>query len=160
MFFTKEKLRNFTKIIIIESIIIGLLWISFIIFFVLSLINIKKMDVNFIKIMSISLAVISLWVTIFFVTTSLSEAITKLSVFKTINKFNLETYKGEIIKFDSVRTVNKRIQAREIEIQVNEKEKRIFYLDLSYDINLLKINEVVTLKAKSNYVMEIIHEND
>lgn len=155
MLFTKDSIKQFNKTITKDLIVLGIIWILFFTIFLITGLNIKKLDVNLIKFINGLLGSISSIITIYIVLESLSKAVRMKNVYKSIMTYEENTFIGEIIKCDVIRTVNKGITAREIEIKISDDLTRIFYLDQSFDINSFTEHKNVVMKARNNYVMEI-----
>ena len=107
------------------------------------------------KIIDSVLLVLSLWITIFLSINSLSVLFTKKSIIKKLLSYKEEVFIGEIVKTDNIRTVEKGYKAREIEIKIDKHNNRIFYLDSSLPFEGIEINDMVEIKARHNFVMEI-----
>ena len=155
MLFTKDSIKQFNKTITKDLIVLGIIWTLFFTIFLITGLNIKKLDVNLIKFINGLLGSISSIITIYIVLESLSKAVRMKNVYKSIMTYEENTFIGEIIKYDVIRTVNKGITAREIEIKISDDLTRIFYLDQSFDINSFTEHKNVVIKARNNYVMEI-----
>lgn len=151
----EENIKKNKNIVIIASIIIAFLWLSFVSLFIITFLKVNDTNIVLFKILDSVLFVITLWVTIFLSFNLLSPAITKLIIIKKLLSYEEETFTGVITKCDVTRTVEKRIKAREIEIMINDKEKRLFYLEISMPFDGFDEGDVVTLKVRHNYITEL-----
>ena len=151
----EENIKKINKFITIEIVVISFLWASFISLFVVSIFFVNDSNIIIFKIIDSVLLVLSLWITIFLSINSLSVLFTKKSIIKKLLSYKEEVFIGEIVKKDNIRTVEKGYKAREIEIKIDEHNNRIFYLDSSLPFEGIEINDIVEIKARHNFVMEI-----
>ena len=151
----EENIKKINKFITIEIVVISFLWTSFISLFVVSIFFVNDSNIIIFKIIDSVLLVLSLWITIFLSINSLSVLFTKKSIIKKLLSYKEEVFIGEIVKKDNIRTVEKGYKAREIEIKIDEHNNRIFYLDSSLPFEGIEINDIVEIKARHNFVMEI-----
>ena len=151
----EENIKKINKFITIEIVVISFLWASFVSLFVVSVFFVNDSNIIIFKIIDSVLLVLSLWITIFLSINSLSVLFTKKSIIKKLLSYKEEVFIGEIVKKDNIRTVEKGYKAREIEIKIDEHNNRIFYLDSSLPFKGIEINDIVEIKARHNFVMEI-----
>ena len=151
----EENIKKINKFITIEIVVISFLWASFVSLFVVSVFFVNDSNIIIFKIIDSVLLVLSLWITIFLSINSLAVLFTKKSIIKKLLSYKEEVFIGEIVKKDNIRTVEKGYKAREIEIKIDEHNNRIFYLDSSLLFEGIEINDIVEIKARHNFVMEI-----
>ena len=156
MAFSQSEIKKCNKTILIDSVILAISWAAFIIFFVVSSILLYQnhQHILLIKIIDIILAVLASWVTIFILTASLVKTISKKNAIKRIVSYEDVNLSGQLVKFDVIRTVEKHIEAREIEI-VSGDDRFLFFADLDFDISNFAINDKVIISAKYNFLMEM-----
>ena len=155
MAFSNSLVNKNKKRITRDIIIISISVLCFAVLFTLSLIFVNDSNKLLLIIINSAVGVLVSWVVIYIVVNSLAIASARLSVLKRINSYEEEHYEGKLISLDRIRTVDKRLEAREIEIEFDDKNKRIFYMDIEDDASSLNVGDNVKITAKYHYLMEI-----
>lgn len=156
MAFSQSEIKKCNKTILVDSLVLAISWATFIIFFVVSSILLYQnhQHLLLIKIIDIVLAVLASWITIFILTASLIKTISKKNAIKRIVSYEDVCLKGKLVKFDVIRTVEKHIEAREIEV-ISGDDNYLFFADLDFDISNFEINCNVIIYAKYNFLIRM-----
>ncbi|MBO6280692.1 MAG: hypothetical protein J6M95_03850 [Bacilli bacterium] len=155
MSFSNKEIKSAKRKITIDSVIITFCWIIFLSFFIPTAILVNDQNIVIFKIISSLIAVISSWITIYIISNDLYPTISRKNVIKRILGYEEKTYVGVVNNFSNIRTVDKKIEAKELEITLEDDSTFIFYVDILDDYSFINIGDKVEIKARYHYLTEI-----
>ncbi len=155
MAFSKQEIKVAKRKIIISSVIISSCWLIFLGFFIPACILVNDNNVLLFKIISIVIAIIASWVTIFITFNILIPFANRKNSIKRILGYEEKKYIGEVVSFSNERTVDKKIIAKELEIKLNNGAIFIFYADNTDDYSHINVGDIVEVKVRYHYLIEV-----
>ena len=155
MAFSHQEINKIKKKITISGVVIAICWLLFLGFFIPACILVNDDNITLFKVISIVVAILSTWITIYLISNVLLPNISRKNVIKRILGYEEKTYIGEIKGFSIIRTVDKRVEAKELEIKLEDDTSYIFYVDVLDDYSSLKVGDKVEVKARYHYLMEV-----
>lgn len=155
MAFNNIEIKKANKKITIYSVIISISWAIFLGAFIPCCILINDYNVILFKALSIIIAIIASWITIYLISNFLIPVINRKNIIKRILGYEEKSYVGVVVNFSNTRTVDKKIEAKELEIRLDDDSSFIFYVDILDDYSSINVNDKVEVKARYHYLTEI-----